>query len=329
MGIDKEGLDQQIREKKDRVLAEKRADQDQAAYDQQVFRILTANEEARRAEKMESMKQLQSDLVAHSRLPKNTCDKMGDTVDAEACGFSAAQYFSGEDKNGEERRRLQQAQMRQWTTQQVAEKAARTAEEGEDAARYDQYLNAVDGMRGEMEKAESDRARDDRMTVRQLNEMRAAEKADLGRAEKERNEFMNDREFEHVKNDPFINEETDVAKSAVADYRVRPDHFKGFSKAQTDYIYKKNGKLVQDNLDTRAGEAAEAAGWAAHTDQVVRMMEAAEQADKDSAKELEMERDTEIQRQREEGRERKEESRRDRFGAVGGGFFDGFGRSCR
>jgi len=157
MGIDKEGLDKQIAEKEAAREAERQADLDQAAYDQQIFRILEANEEARKAEKMAGLLQLKADLQEHAALPKNTCDKGGTTIDAENCGTSAAQYFAGEDKGQGERKRLQQAQMRQWTLQQMAEKAARTNEELEDDMRYTQYLNAVNDMREQIQMAEDAR----------------------------------------------------------------------------------------------------------------------------------------------------------------------------
>jgi hypothetical protein len=159
MGVDKEGLDRQIAEKKVAKEAERQANVDQAAYDQEIFRILESNEEQRRAEKMESMNQLRQDLLAHAQEPKNTCEKGGDPIDAEQCSFGAAQYFAGEDKQAQERKRLQQAQMRQWTTQQMAEKNARSTEEKEDAMRYQQYLNAVNGMRAEIEANEQKRVR--------------------------------------------------------------------------------------------------------------------------------------------------------------------------
>ena len=50
---------------------------------------------------------------------------------------------------------------------------------------------------------------------------------------------MDSMELTHGKNDPFLNEETDFGTSAVAPHRVRPDHFKGFNKAQNMYIYSK------------------------------------------------------------------------------------------
>jgi hypothetical protein len=159
--------------------------------------------------------------------------------------------------------------------------------------------------------------------------MRAAEKAELRKAEQELNDFMNNREFEHVKSDPFINEETEMSQSTLASYRVRPDHFKGFNKAQTMYIYKKNEELVGDHKEMKAEEARVEAGWASHTEQVVRLMEQAEQQQKDMANQVEMLQDADIQAQREELKYKTELSRRDKYGAITEGFFDGFGTSCR
>jgi hypothetical protein len=302
---------------------------DQAAYDATIFRILEANEEERRAQKMAGLQQLSSDLLEHASQPKNSCPKIGEPIDAESAGLSAAQYFAGEDKHRAERRRMQQAQMRQWTVQQVAEKSARSNEEKEDAMRYNQYLSAVNDMREQIEMNEQQRVKEDRYTVRQLNQMRAAEKEELRQKEAELNDFLNNREFEYIKNDAFINEETDASQSTLASYRVRPDHFKGFNKAQTMYIYKKNEELVGHNKDAKAEERAEADAWANHTKQVVRMMEQNEEYSRNQTAYRNQVVAEEIGEQRRVQQERKEQSRADKFGAINGGYFDGFGTSCR
>ncbi len=329
MGIDKNFLDQQVEEKRLAKLAEKQADLDQAAYDQSILRVLESNEANSRAAKMEEMRRLRDDLQEHASLPKNSCDKIGTPIDPETCGIGAAQYFAGEDKGMQERRRLQQAQMRQWTRQQIAEKQARTVEEKEESMRFHQYLTAVDNMRAQIEASESNRAKQERLNVRQLNEARAAEQAAFKKAQAELNEAMNQMEFETVKSDPFLNEETDITKSSVASYRVRPDHFKGFNKDQVMYIYKKNEDLVSDHKAAKAQEAADAQAWADHSAMVVKMMEQAEQeqkAQRDYINQLEAK---DLMEQRRELAEKKKFSRDDKFGAISNGFFDGFGTSCR
>ena len=63
--------------------------------------------------------------------------------------------------------------MRQWTSQQKAEKMARKTEEKEDEMRFHQYLMAVDNMRGTMETEEKERVRQEMINCRKFNEEQA------------------------------------------------------------------------------------------------------------------------------------------------------------
>ena len=203
-----------------------------ASYDQHIVRVLEKNESDDRARKMAEMAQLRDDLLAHAKEPKNSCDKMGNPIDPEQCSAGAAQYFSGEDKLREQRVRMQQAQMRQWTSQQIAEKNARTVEMKEETLRYDQYLSAVDQVRGQMEDSTNRSAAARRLDVRKMNEERAIEQAANKREAAQLNERLNQMEADHAAKSAFLNEETDYGKSALADYRVRPDSFKGYNESQ-------------------------------------------------------------------------------------------------
>jgi hypothetical protein len=219
MGVDKAGLDAQIESNRLAKEAQKKADADQASYDQQVARVLEEQEEQARLERAARMEQLKDDLMYQASLPKNDLPKIGNKVEAETCSIGAAQYFAGEDKTREERQRLQQAQMRQWTSQQKAEKMARTTEEKEDEMRFHQYLTAVDEMRGQLEMEEKARARGDRLNTRLENEEQARLTAESRANEAALQAQMAEMELHHARTDPFLNEETDFAKSAVADYR--------------------------------------------------------------------------------------------------------------
>ena len=95
------------------------------------------------------------------------------------------------------------------------------------------------------------------------------------------------------------------------------------------YIFKKNDDLITDHRRKQQEDAAQEKMWADHTDHVVRLMEQNELQNRAAVREQNYQQNAEIQRQREELRQRKEESRKDAFGAIGSGFFDGFGTSCR
>ena len=329
MGVDKAGLDRQLEEKRLARLAEKQANADQFAYDQQVLRILESNEAESRAAKMAEMNLLREDLLAKAKEPKNSCPRGGTPINPDDCSSSAGQCFAGEDQRRDVRIRQQQAQMRQWTTQQVAEKQARTAETAEEGMRFHQYLSAVDQMRAEMEEAEAARVKAEKRMVRAMNEARAAEVADTKSKDKALDDQLNEMELKHVMESPFINEETDFGISAQADYRVRPDHFKGYSKDQVKYIFQQNELLVEDHKKAKQDERDVEAAWGRHNSAVTYMMEQNEQAQKaqrDYVYKLQAE---DIAKQRLVQAEKKAQSQKDRFGSIDGGFFKGFGTSCR
>ena len=102
MGVDKEGLDAQIEANRLAKEAQKKADMDQASYDQQVARVLEEQEEQARMDRAARIEALKEDLKYQASLPKNDLPRLGDKIEAEACSIGAAQYFAGEDKTREE-----------------------------------------------------------------------------------------------------------------------------------------------------------------------------------------------------------------------------------
>ena len=53
-------------------------------------------------------------------------------------------------------------------------------------------------------------------------------------------------------------------KSELSQYRLRTDHFKGFTAAQRQDIYAENGRQVQEKQAILDAERAREAGYAAH-----------------------------------------------------------------
>ena len=127
----------------------------------------------------------------------------------------------------------------------------------------------------------------------------------------------------------FLNEDTEYGKSALADYRVRPDNFKGYNKEQIAYIFKGNQKVQMDQMEQKQKEIEEDMAWAAHQENVSRVMEASEQQDKEHRDYMNKLQTEDIQRQRAELKAKQQKMKEDKFGAIGEGFFQGFGTSCR
>ena len=95
------------------------------------------------------------------------------------------------------------------------------------------------------------------------------------------------------------------------------------------HIYKQNEVDVRIKEERRQQEKEIEAAWASHQNNVLRMMEASEQGNKEQVEYLNKIQANALSVQREELKMKQEYAKKDKFGAVGNGFFDKFGTSCR
>jgi hypothetical protein len=109
---------------------------------------------------------------------------------------------------------------------------------------------------------------------------------------------------------------------------VRRDGFKGYSKDQVALFYKENDDLIKKKIADKAANDQDAA-WAEHSSTLRYLMEESEAQRRAQAQAAMMEQRAFVQKQAEEERLRKTQREADRFGAVGAGYFDGFGTSVR
>lgn len=98
------------------------------------------------------------------------------TLDPLHSGLSAAQNFAGNDPNKLERVRMQQAQMRRWVQEQVAEKAHMRQSETESSKSYADMLKAIEAIRDVSEKEEQDMRKYLMRSVREQNDELAADR---------------------------------------------------------------------------------------------------------------------------------------------------------
>ncbi len=114
------------------------------------------------------------DLEDRARLRRDGPVRAG--VDDPRLGPSSAQVFSGEDVAARERSLLQQAQVRAWTAQQVAEKEAARAAEREARAEAAREMIRCADLAGQLEGAAEAALRKQRTDFLKDNEGMAAEK---------------------------------------------------------------------------------------------------------------------------------------------------------
>lgn len=120
----------------------------------------------------------------------------------------------------------------------------------------------------------------------------------------------------------------DVSAAYGPDGRVRRERFKGFSKAQTQGFYKANEMMAAEKKEANV-QGKEDAAWLAHSQQLASLIEASEAEKKFEAKEVSAQHRAALEAQAAEQKRREAESKANRFGAVGSGYFDGFGTSVR
>jgi hypothetical protein len=122
-------------------------------------------------------------------------------------------------------------------------------------------------------------------------------------------------------------EDTSVAFQTT-DGRVRRDGFKGYSKDQVALFYQQNQDLIAQRKAEREANNQDAA-WAKHSETLRYLMEESEAQRRAQAQSALMDQRATVMRQAEEERQRRKASDQDRFGSVGAGYFDGFGKSVR
>lgn len=324
MGMDMEALNSQVTEKQLNKERAKQEELEHASRLDHIDRIIEEQEQEmariRRQEKEGLKKTWQQQMSA----PKNQPPKIADGVSPENCSLGALQAFHGEDRMKEKRQQMQTNQFRSWTTQQMAEKQMREWEEKEEDKRYANYILSQTERRSSMECGEEDERRRAALQLRADNEMLAKQQAEARRLEKERDMQLAKMELKKNMENPFLCENVPAAGMPI-----QREHFKGFSKNQTQQIYKENehvldSKLAQANYEKEKNQidherTTALLGMVEH-EETMRRREIQEEAQRHRNTLLE---------QREIEQKRKEESKLDSYGSVNQKFFGNFGTSCR
>ena len=261
--------------------------------------------------------------------PKNDCSKMADPVVADACGLAAGQKFDGEDRSKGSRVRLQAAQMKSWTTQQMAEKQARHAEDKDEEARYAEYLKTVQDARDALESEEGDERRRQTVLMKDDNRALASEIAGRKSAHKQATAAHDAKELAKNYADPVLCEDTSAMISAMGENRIRRDHFKGFSKAQIQQIYLENQRVCEEKAGIQGADAEEEAVLALQQEELRKLVEEAEYEQMQQQRAVQADHKAILEAQREEQAAMRATEKKESKGHIQGGLMDGFGCSWR
>lgn len=329
IGIDRNELDRQIVEKEQLRQAERETNQHEAEYQSQLCRYLEESEMASREARARDEDDVKETLQEQMRLPKNNALSKGDPLDPDTCGLSSVQKLAGEDAQKATRTRMQQEQIRQWCSDSIREKRQMAEEESNEENCYSQYILAEDNMRVNLAEADEVKRLETYRSV-QAENLELARLAQLRKQqERERDRELSEAEVSRSKESHLLTEDTDFAKSTSSPHRYRPDHFKGFGKNELIGIYNENAKIIEEKKATEANQAQAENDWATYQNDVVRHLEQVEIDQQRYITEQHRLRTRELQEQRRELKEKQERMRKESFGAVGEGFFNRFGTSCR
>lgn len=194
---------------------------------------------------------------------------------------------------------------------------------------YSNYVISEDDIRCEIYELEKlDRARKEREVMVE-NMVLADEKRKRISLQLQREKELEVAEMTFIQSSPLFCEDTEYAKSTLSDNRVRPDHFKGFNTEKCKAIIAANASVAEEKALSLQCEQELEAQWATQEANMIQKMEEMEVVRKQLIKEDQKKQAEIITKQRQELKEKQDRMEKDRFGAIGVGFFQKFGTSCR
>lgn len=219
--------------------------------------------------------------------------------------------------------------LQEWCEKHRKEKEEELQKEVTEEEAYSQYVISEDKLRCEIHEQEQSLRSKENVDVMLENLHLAEERRARMNAEKEMEIQLEKAETKFVQTSPLFCEETNYAKSALSEKRVRPDHFKGFSLSRSKEIIDENASVVVEKKKLVEAEKRREHEWAIQQDEMIKKM-----VEIETERNLVIKEDNEIQAntlklQREELKLKQEAMEKEKFGAIGRGFFQKFGKSCR
>jgi hypothetical protein len=161
------------------------------------------------------------DLNDPNMLRKDRPARLGD--DDETLSAGGAQKFAGEDLHFAERVRKQQAQLRAWNAQQVADKKARLAAEKQTDAMWANHMLEADLMRCDYSDKETDIVRQRLTELAEYNLAQVQLKAAMRDEIHAQADLDNAAEIQAQLNSGFLGEDPALTRSFAAAHRcARP-----------------------------------------------------------------------------------------------------------
>jgi len=244
IGIDDQGLEQQVKDRKQMEEFERRREEafaNDAIRNDKIAELLQQRQEHDSRQLNSALNEFRSlhqqpaarrewDLYDPDYLKKDKPARVSD--DDPRCGISSMQKFDGEDLNNKARNKFQGEQLREWSEQQKREKEQADLNQKKADRLYELKMKELDQRACELAKAEDDCRNAINEATCDYNKALAKE-TDTKRALQKQQELDdNMTELANQVYGDFLTENPAVAQSAFGPHRVIPDRWKGMSPEQ-------------------------------------------------------------------------------------------------
>lgn len=274
-GVDLQALNQQVQERKWREEQESRRHQAFAAdlsRNDSVALLLekrlandirqlnkAMNEFRQKYQQPESRREF--DIYDPEAKKKDQPARVSD--DDPRCGIASLQKFLGEDLNSTERKKMQQAQLREWSEQQKNEKEQEEANLREAERLHDLKVLEMDGRAMQLENQEMQCRRNLNVATKEYNNALARER--MAKEDQEKKQELEDN-FTEISNQVYsdmLTENPSVASSAFGSHRVITDRWKGMSPAEVLEVRETQQRQVEEAKRLREEEQLRDSNWEA------------------------------------------------------------------
>ncbi|XP_017944045.2 LOW QUALITY PROTEIN: RIB43A-like with coiled-coils protein 2 [Manacus vitellinus] len=271
IGIDKDALDVQVKERKIQEAIEKARHEKFANDMKRNDRLMCLLEEQQKREIKDmnkALKEFQKNQTPETRrefdlndpqaLKKDRPARVSDTDPR--CTISGMQKFAGEDLNYEQRMKFQKEQLREWSLQQQKDWKNALADQKLADDLYDKYRVEIDRKILELQRQEEESRRAVCTATKDFNRIQADELAFKKELDKSQTLRDNMDEITFLLRGDFLSENPAQALSPLGD-RVLVDRWKGMSPEQLMAIRHYQKEQVQENLRLREQERQRDAEW--------------------------------------------------------------------
>ncbi|XP_068808162.1 RIB43A-like with coiled-coils protein 2 [Struthio camelus] len=273
IGVDKDALDTQIKEKKIQEATEKAQNEKLASEMKQNDKIMCMLEERQKNDIRNMNKAISEfrknfqkpetrrefDLSDPLALKKDTPARLSDSDPR--CTVSGLQKFMGEDLNYAQRMKFQKEQLREWSLQQQRDWKNVLADKKFSDDLYDKNRIELDQKAMELQRAEEETRRAVCAATKDFNRTQADELAERKKLEKYKTMKDDMAEISSLLQGDLLSENPEQASSSFGRHRVITDRWKGMNRDQLMAIRYTQQQQILEKMRLKEEERQRNAEW--------------------------------------------------------------------